>query len=97
MAREKNGCLLAIFNALISLLRGRVPIEPLDHPIVDQTIVDAGVVLELPYRVRDDLLSPAERSFCLALAAALGDRGLVFPNVRIADVLHRRSARPATA
>src|SRR4026209_923585 len=41
----------------------------------------------LPYRVRDDFLSAAERSFYGVLLKACGDRATVCPKVRIADVL----------
>ena len=42
---------------------------------------------ELPYRVRDDFLSPAEQSFYVALIAALADRAVVCPKVRLGDIL----------
>ena len=42
---------------------------------------------ELPYRVRDDFLSPAERTFYAALVTALADQAVVCPKVRIGDVL----------
>ena len=40
----------------------------------------------LPYRLRDDFLSPAEFSFYRVLAAAIGDQVFVAPKVRLSDV-----------
>lgn len=45
---------------------------------------DAG--RELPYRLRDDFLSPAEYSFYRVLVSAIGDRTVVCPKVNLADV-----------
>lgn len=41
---------------------------------------------ELPYRTRDDFLSPAELSFYKVLSAALGARFTLQSKVRLADV-----------
>lgn len=40
----------------------------------------------LPYRLRDDFLSPAERSFFRALASAAGEQLVVCPKVNLADI-----------
>ncbi len=40
-----------------------------------------------PYRVRDDFLSPAESSFYRVLLLACGGQFLVFPKVRLVDIL----------
>jgi hypothetical protein len=40
----------------------------------------------LPYRLRDDFLSPAERSFHTVLVAAANSRFVVCPKVNLADV-----------
>ncbi len=40
---------------------------------------------ELPYRLRDDFLSPAELSFYKVLQSALGDRATISPKVNLAD------------
>ncbi len=40
----------------------------------------------LPYRLRDDFLSPAEATFYRALRSAVGDRATVCPKVNLADV-----------
>lgn len=42
----------------------------------------------LPYRLRDDFLSPAERSFFGVLQLAVGSRAVVFSKVRVADLLY---------
>jgi hypothetical protein len=39
-----------------------------------------------PFKLRDDFLSPAEISFYQVLRAAVGDRGLVFAKVNLADL-----------
>jgi hypothetical protein len=41
---------------------------------------------ELPYRLRDDFLSPAERSFYGVLIEAIGDDLVICPKVNLADV-----------
>jgi predicted RNA-binding Zn-ribbon protein involved in translation (DUF1610 family) len=41
---------------------------------------------QLPYRVRDDFLSPAERSFYQVLNTAIGNRAIVCPKVNLIDV-----------
>jgi predicted RNA-binding Zn-ribbon protein involved in translation (DUF1610 family) len=40
----------------------------------------------LPFKLRDDFLSPAEASFYQVLRAAVGDRGSVFAKVNLADL-----------
>ncbi len=40
----------------------------------------------LPYRLRDDFLSPAEYSFYRVLISAIGDRAVVCPKVNLNDV-----------
>lgn len=41
---------------------------------------------ELPYRRRDDFLSPAELSFYRVLAQVVSDRGVICPKVNLADI-----------
>ena len=41
---------------------------------------------DLPYRLRDDFLSPAERSFHTALSAAVGQGLAICPKVNLADL-----------
>ena len=47
---------------------------------------------ELPYRQRDDFLSPAEFSFYRVLCGVVGDRGVVCPKVNLNDIFY--VARP---
>ncbi len=47
---------------------------------------------ELPYRQRDDFLSPAEFSFYRVLVSAIGNRAIVCPKVNLSDVFY--VARP---
>ena len=80
MSRENSGCLFVLFHLLGFLPRSANVIG------VEEQISEAELV-ELPYRIRDDFLSPAERAFYLTLAAAVGDRGVVCPKVRLGDIL----------
>lgn len=80
MSDEKSGCLFVLFHLLGLLPRKR---ESATH---DEAISEAEIV-ELPYRVRDDFLSPAERSFYAALLAALNGKAVVCPKVRLGDIL----------
>jgi very-short-patch-repair endonuclease len=43
---------------------------------------------ELPYRQRDDFLSPAEFSFYRVLVSAVGSRAIICPKVNLADVFY---------
>jgi hypothetical protein len=47
---------------------------------------------ELPYRLRDDFLSPAEASFYRVLNQMVGEKMLIFPKVGLGDVFY--VARP---
>ena len=40
----------------------------------------------IPYRVRDNFLSPAEISFYHVLASMIGSRAVICPKVRLADI-----------
>ena len=46
----------------------------------------ANEQVDLPYRLRDDFLSPAELSFYRVLQSALGDRVTISPKVNLADI-----------
>jgi len=46
---------------------------------------------ELPYRVRDDFLSPAERSLYGVLCAAAGEWATVCPKIALGDVFYPQS------
>jgi very-short-patch-repair endonuclease len=43
---------------------------------------------DLPYRQRDDFLSPAEFSFYRVLASAIGNRAVICPKVNLVDVFY---------
>lgn len=47
----------------------------------------------LPYRLRDDFLSPAELSFYRSLQQAVGERWVICPKVRVADILFVKDRR----
>lgn len=46
---------------------------------------------EYPYLLRDDFLSPAERSFYLVLKHIVSDRALISPKVALGDVFYVKS------
>lgn len=50
------------------------------------TTFQQSQVDDLPYRVRDDFLSPAERSFYQVLNMAVGSQAVVCPKVNLSDV-----------
>lgn len=97
MNREKDGCLFALLSAL-----GLAPPQrsdrrdknidslPVDTSDDDRTMefVDGELVEELPYRIRDDFLSPAERSFFGVLVLTVGQRAIVCPKVRLGDIFY---------
>lgn len=94
---QKRGCLLSLLDALGLSSRGSEAQEVAEFP------VEAELLDDLPYRIRDDFLSPAERSFFAALVVAIGDRAVVCPKVSLADVLfstdrkhHRKFANRIT-
>jgi hypothetical protein len=73
MGNNNRGCLAAIIN-LFKRNGGRVTATPLDFE---------G---PLPYKLRDDFLSPAEASFFRLLKNAAQDDYLVFPKVALKDI-----------
>lgn len=82
MSSTNEGCLLALLRIFGMTLPGHAQYEP-----VPDDGLDAEAVEELPYRVRDDFLSPAERHFYVALVAAIGEQAIVCPKVRLGDIL----------
>jgi len=55
--------------------------------------LSAELIEELPYRVRDDFLSPGERQFFAELVSAVAGRAIVCPKVRLADILFTTDRR----
>lgn len=47
----------------------------------------------VPYRLRDDFLSPAERSLFGVLGQVVGARGIICPKVRLNDLIYVPNAR----
>lgn len=66
------GCLAALFGWRAAPEGAPVDDAPTDGP--------------LPYRLRDDFLSPAEQSFYRVLRTVVADRGIVCPKVNLADL-----------
>ena len=67
---ENLGCLGALFGIFGS----------------SESAASASSDTELPYRLRDDFLSPAERSFFTVLVSAVGDDVSICPKVNLADI-----------
>lgn len=86
MSQEKSGCLFVLFH-LLGLMPDREAAAEVEEPIAEAELV------ELPYRIRDDFLSPAERTFYAALATAIADRGVICPKVRLGDILFATDKR----
>lgn len=76
-SEEPKGCLAAILNAILSAVLRLFGINLGGGP---------EPVATLPYRLRDDFLSPAEYSFYRVLVAAVGNRAVVCPKVNLNDV-----------
>ena len=77
---DRPGCLTAIQRALGL---GAAPQEAEQPP--------SSVREELPYRVRDDFLSPAERNLYGVLCAAAGEWATVCPKVSLDDLFYAQS------
>jgi hypothetical protein len=71
MGTEQKGCLSAILSLFGIKTRSQ------------QSQSDTE---ELPYRLRDDFLSPAEASFYRVLKVAIGDQLLIFPKVGLQEL-----------
>jgi predicted RNA-binding Zn-ribbon protein involved in translation (DUF1610 family) len=76
MANNNRGCLAAILN-LFQRNGGRAT----------ATTVPIDFEGSLPYKLRDDFLSPAEASFFRLLKNAVKDDYLVFPKVALKDII----------
>jgi hypothetical protein len=74
MSTEKSGCLLVV-GKLLGLFGAW------------GTSTASDGRADLPYRVRDDFLSPAERSFYAALVSAIADQAVICPKVNLGDIL----------
>lgn len=83
--RELPGCLSLLFPWL-----GAGPIQTVSRPQEghgDEEALPTAPEL-LPYRVRDDFLSPAEASFFRVLKLTVGEQFLVFPKVSLRDLFY---------
>ena len=79
MASNNSGCLTAFLKAF-----GLTPDSRKDWTITKME----DDVEELPYRVRDDFLSPAELSFYHVLKSIVGDHLTVLTKVRMIDLFY---------
>jgi hypothetical protein len=77
---NRPGCLAAIRQALGL---GATPQQAQQPSSTEEEV--------LPYRVRDDFLSPAERSLYGVLCAAVGEWATVCPKISLGDVFYPQS------
>lgn len=75
---EKPGCLTAVL--------GMFGITPKQDKQGFRGAFNEEKKENLPYRVREDFLSPAEISFFHVLSNVVQTRALIFPKVRLADI-----------
>lgn len=87
MSSANEGCLLAFLRAFGINPQSQSWHQPGSAFDFDEESLEAEIVEDLPYRVRDDFLSPAERHFFLALVEAVGSNAIVCPKVRLGDIL----------
>jgi len=57
-------------------------------PSESQAIAPAARDTPPHYALRDDFLTPAEANFYRVLCATIGERQLIFPKVRLADLIY---------
>jgi hypothetical protein len=85
MTKEKKGCLAAILRMFGS--KKPDPVSGLENP-------DPGIMVrslepeKLPYRLRDDFLSPAETSFFQVLKSLVGAGLVICPKVSFAELFY---------
>jgi hypothetical protein len=73
MLDKKSGCLTSFWSLLSRLISGK---NPYAEPAV------------LPFKIRDDFLSPAEVSFYRVLKTMSGDSLIVCPKVSLNDIFY---------
>jgi hypothetical protein len=84
-AKSKPGCLSLFFPSLGRKITNTVSVTS-SHQLSDVFVPAAGTPEILPYRLRDDFLSPAEFSFYKILSSLGGTKLAVQTKVRLADV-----------
>jgi hypothetical protein len=93
MAEQNRGCLFAFLRLLG--LRGEKPTSPLPRPaqdtVVPQPVQAPPEATELPYRLEHSILHRSERAFYHSLRQAVGDRLVICPKVRLADIFFDQS------
>jgi hypothetical protein len=76
---ENPGCLRRLFP----FLKKKQPVKKTPVAVVQPPVKKKEI---LPYRLRDDFLSPAEFSFYKVLASIVGPRLVILTKVRLADI-----------
>ena len=79
---QKPGCLAAILQSLGIAPQRTGPIEELGQEEGEET---------LPYRIRDDFLSPSELNFYHVLCMAAADWAVICPKVSLGDLFYAKS------
>jgi hypothetical protein len=81
---NKPGCLAAILQSL-----GLAPQRtgPIEEPCEEET---------LPYRIRDDFLTPPELNFYRVLCGAVADWAVICPKVSLGDLFYAKSGDHGT-
>ena len=82
-------------NDLLDWITDRLADDQLDKQIEayaqEEGVVSESAPVIFPYRIRDDFLSPAERSFYHVLKSVVGTRYLIAPKVGLADLFYVKS------
>ncbi len=85
--KENQGCLSVIFPFLRrKTTRTASAISSYETFEEPESITKTNIPETLPYRVRDDFLSPAEFSFYKILSSLGGTRLIILSKVRLADI-----------
>jgi hypothetical protein len=83
------GWLRALLRRLgIGREQAEARIDSIQAPSDSQTVAPAARDTPPHYALRDDFLTPAEASFYRVLCATIGERQLIFPKVRLADLMY---------
>ncbi|MDP9317038.1 MAG: DUF2726 domain-containing protein [Chloroflexota bacterium] len=93
MTSKQSGRLAALLASMLDKSHGTAGSSPgrrWDKP-------QAGAVIQLPYRVRDDVMSPAEAAFFRVLTMVVAGRWLVWPKVSLTDIFCVPQAHDTTA
>jgi len=95
MTQTNKGCLGSIFNLLGMQAKTRPTVRtsgiqsqtgPTTQNISADNDIDEVLPVSMPYRVRDNFLSPTELSFYHVLRGVVGDRAVVCPEMNLSSI-----------